>query len=134
VKDFFKVIGGFVALWATSFLLFAWASLGFWPISTVRGYLAAKIDLAHGRYLELGYGMPAPEVDEYAHLLKGRYGIEFHRIAACTPTSSQISYAEAYDRISMEAAKHRFGRDVFTETYVEARKKSRQAHTELSTR
>jgi len=119
MKDFFKVMGSFAAVLMAGFLVFVWAFVGWWPISTLRGQLAARIDVAYGRYQELAYGLPIPEAGEYARLLKERYGIESRRIAACTPTSSQIDYAQAYDEISMEAAKRKFGRDIFKATYDE---------------
>lgn len=129
MKHFFKVTRGFVAALTTAFLLLWWALDGFWPISMLRGRVAAKIDVAEGRYKELAYGLPIREIDEYAHLLKNRYGIDVQFVAFCTPTRSEMDFADAYDQVSMEAAKRKFGRDVFKETYDEV-VKSQIAHVE----
>jgi hypothetical protein len=129
MKHFFKVAGGIVAALTTALLLLLWASDGFWPISMLRGRIAANIDVAHGRYKELAYGLPIREIDEYTQLLKNRYGIDVQFVAFCTPTRSEIDFADAYDQISMEAAKRKFGRDVFKEAYDEVAK-PQTAHVE----
>jgi len=93
-----------------------------WPASaSVRGRLAADIDVARGKYEVQGYGLPAPWVSEYARLLRERYGVQFRAVAGCTVTKSLVSYVDAYDRVSSTAAKRKFGRDIFRESADEAR-------------
>ena len=48
-------------------------------IASVRGRVAADIDIRRGRYQLLGYGLPSPTRPEYVRCLRERYGIQFHR-------------------------------------------------------
>ena len=108
------IIGALVAL---VLLLWAWdASAG------LRGTLRAKFDLARGHYAMIAYGLPPGGADEYAHLLKERYGIEFRRIAFCIVSNSIRAYADSYNRVSIAAAQKRFGKTVFEDTWQEAQR------------
>jgi len=61
-------------------LIFTWL----WGLSaSIRGNLAARIDIHRGRYQVLGYGLPSPSRPEYARCLRDRYGIEFRAVAGC---------------------------------------------------
>ncbi len=118
MKKFNRILVGTVA----AALLFMWAVFGFWPIPSVRGQLDARIDVSRGHYKKLGYGLPFRGSTEYARLLKERYGIDFGYIAYCTASNSQRGYADAYNEVSTAAAKRKFGRDVFKETFDEAQR------------
>jgi hypothetical protein len=87
-----------------------------------QGRLQAHVDLAFGHYQLLAYGLSSGERDEYARLLHERYGIEFTEVAGCTVSESLVEYADAYDSVSEEAAKRRFGPDIFKKTGEEAEK------------
>ena len=93
-----------------------------WEFSaSVRGRIAAHVDVARGHYRTLGYGLPVSWLPEYARLLRGRYGIEYRAVAGCIVSQSLIAYVEAYDAVSSAAAKNRFRHDVFRECAEDAR-------------
>jgi hypothetical protein len=100
-----------------------------WSASaSARGKWAAQIDLAHGYYRVLGYGLPPAGVDEYKDLLAKRYGVEYRQVALCIVSEPLVSYVEAYDEVSGAAIKHKFGSDVFKKTWDEATKMWQQKH------
>lgn len=80
-----------------------------------QGRVRAKFDMWRGRYVVLTYGLPPPGRDEYARLLRQRYGIELRPVAACIVSERLVSYVNAYDEVSCPAANRRFGHDVFKE-------------------
>ena len=88
----------------------------------IRGESLARFDVARGRYLELGYGLPAPWVPEYARLLRERYGVEHRAVAGCLVSKSLISFVRAYNSVSTAAAKRRFGHDIFQESCNDAKR------------
>jgi hypothetical protein len=96
------------------------AAPAWWLSASLRGYLAAEFDVNRGRYEVLGYGMPSPLVPEYARVLNERYGIHYRAVSGCIVSASLAWYVDAYDRVSTEAAKRKFGRDVFKEAAEEA--------------
>ena len=90
--------------------------------AVIWGELLARVDVAHGRYFELGYGLPAPWVPEYTRLLRERYGVEHRPVAGCLVSQSLISFVRAYNSVSTAAAKRRFGHDIFKESCNDARR------------
>jgi hypothetical protein len=128
MKDFFKVMGGFVAVWTTAFLFFAWVSFAFWPLSSLRGWTEARIDLSRGHYRVLGYGLPVAWRGEYVSILQRRYGVELRAVAACTPSSATIQYADTYDKVSIAAIQRKFGRDALDNAEREAKSDWKSAH------
>jgi hypothetical protein len=84
--------------------------------------MIAKIDVGHGRYKVRAYGSPFRGANEYARLLKERYGIEFHYIDFCTVSRIEMDYADAYNEVCSAAIKRRFGNDVFKDVESEAEK------------
>ena len=97
--------------------LFAW-----YFTAHVRGELVAQVDLARGHHNYLTAGLPVAWYPRYAQILKGRFGIDTTPVAGCVVSESQSRYIEGYNQVSMEAAKRRFGRDVFRESAIEASK------------
>jgi hypothetical protein len=128
MKGFFKIMGGFIAAGITAFLLFAWASLGFWPVSTVRGWTQARFDLARGHYKVLGYGLPTQWRSDYVSILGSRYGVQFRPVTGCVVSQGTLDYVEAYDNVSVAAINRRFGRDIIKEAEDEAEKEWASAH------
>jgi len=120
MKDFIrkhKVLSVMVA-----FVVFTVSFCELWePSASLRGHVAARFDLARARYQLLVYGFPSPCRDEYARLLRQRYGIEFRAVAFCIVSKSLCSYADAYDDTVEAAAIGKFGHDVFKECWEEAR-------------
>ena len=101
-------------------LIFCWL----WgPFATIRGSLAARVDIHRGRYQVLGYGLPSPSRPEYARCLRERYGIEFRTVAGCIVSDSLISYVNGYHSVVAESTTQKFGHDVFEECAKEANKK-----------
>lgn len=95
--------------------------LGVDPIASQRGRLAARLDLAFGHYEIRGYGLPVPYSNEYARLLQERYGIHYRQAALCIVSESLRDYVDAYDSIMAAAAERKFGKDIFRESFEEAR-------------
>jgi hypothetical protein len=88
----------------------------------IRGELLARVDVARGRYVVMGYGLPAPGVPEYTRLLRERYGVEYRPVAGCLVSKSLISFVSAYNSVSTAAAKRRFGHDMFQESCNDAKR------------
>jgi hypothetical protein len=101
------IIAGAVVLFLISLLT------GWFPAAGFQGRLQARVDVALGRYQLLGYGLPVAWRGEYARLLDERYGIQFHVVAGCLVSQSLVDYVAGYDSVSGEAAKRRFGHDIF---------------------
>ncbi len=101
----------------------------FWSVSApVRGRLTARFDIAQGHYTVLGYGLPVPWRNEYARLLRERYGIEYRVVALCIVSETLVAYVDNYNGVSAAAANRKFGHDVFTECAGEAQKNWERAH------
>jgi hypothetical protein len=88
----------------------------------IQGESLARVDIARGRYVELGYGLPAPWVPEYTRLLRERYGVEHRPVAGCLVSKSLVSFVRAYNSVSTAAAKRRFGHDIFKESCNDAKR------------
>lgn len=101
-------------------VLISGAQLTWWGSAHMRGRITARLDMARGRYLLLGYGLPPRERPEYVRLLRERYGVEFKVVGYCTVSDSLRRYADGYDEVSMADVKRKFGHDVFGESYWEA--------------
>jgi len=82
----------------------------------LRGHLAARWDIRHGRYKVLTYGLPDRGYSEYARHLQQSYGIDLRPAAFCTASQPLMAYVDNYDEVSIPAAKRKFGHDVFKET------------------
>jgi hypothetical protein len=111
-KRLFTVVGLILFL---PFLVQTW-----WLTAGTRGQLHARFDLWRSHYAIHTYGLIL-EGREYARILKDRYGIETHDDALCIVSEAQISYANNYNKLSIAAADHKFGHDVFRECRQEAR-------------
>lgn len=97
-----------------------YVALGYEPAPMTRGEFEARIDIAHGRYKELTYGLPVMWFPTYQHLLRERYGVEVHPVAGCVVSDSLIAYIQSYNQVSTAAINKKFGRDVFKESADEA--------------
>jgi hypothetical protein len=86
----------------------------------IRGQLAARWDVARGHYKVLLFGLPMADRPEYVRLLRQRYEVEGRVVAGCLISHSLVAYAVGYNSFSMNAAKRKFGRDVFVETRRDA--------------
>jgi hypothetical protein len=93
-----------------------------------RGRWAANRDLANGRFLILGYGLPPRGVIEYRQILAERYGVEYQQVAACIVSPTLVSYADAYDRVSEQAIQQKFGQDIFKRSWAEANRRFQENH------
>lgn len=114
-----------VAVWVLGILVLmilvvVWGSYSWWPIPHVSGRLAARNDLAHGRYRILGYGLPPPGMPLYISILRQRYGVEYVAVAGCTPSKATLDYLDAYDDLSSAAIDRKFGKDVLGQVEDEA--------------
>jgi hypothetical protein len=89
---------------------------------SLRGSVAAHIDVEHGRYEIQTFGLPAPWSPQYSRLLYTRYGVRSRAVAGCMVDSTQVSYVEAYDSVVADAAMRRFGHDIFAECAADAEK------------
>ncbi|MGP8252161.1 MAG: hypothetical protein ACLQHF_09010 [Terracidiphilus sp.] len=120
MKRPFKIVRGFAIVLASVFLFLLWDTMGYWPIPATRGRLDARIDLAHGRYEILGYGLPPLGMDRYISLLRQRYGVDYRVVAGCTVSKETLDYVEAYDSVSGSAINRKFGHDIFKEVASES--------------
>jgi hypothetical protein len=96
---------------------------GYWIWSgsaALRGRWIASHDLGHGHYRILAYGLPPAGVAEYRDLLGRRYGVEYRQVALCIVSGPLVSYADAYNGVSVPAIERKFGPDVFRKTWDEA--------------
>jgi len=112
-----------LAFGAIVLLIVAW-----YESASMRGRWRARIDLARGHYVVLGYGLPRRGAAEYKQVLQERYGVEYRPVALCTVSESLRSYADAYDEVSSAAIQRRFGHDVFKESWDEANRKRDDKH------
>jgi hypothetical protein len=103
-------------------LLLVWDTSGWWPLPSAFGKHDARVDVAHGNYKVLTYGLADPSRSEYSTQLRQRYGVELHAVAGCIVSKSVVDYVAAYNEVSITAVKNKFGRDIFKETYNEVNK------------
>ena len=107
----------------TAFLILACSLAGMvgWDLSaSIRGQLVARFDVGRGHYEVLMVGLPVEWRPEYVRLLRERHGIEDRVVAGCIVSRSLSAYVEGYNGVSMRAANHKFGHDVFRESAVDA--------------
>jgi hypothetical protein len=118
-KIFFLAIG-LIVLFVT--LVYVWSVL-----APARGRLAAKIDLWHGKYVYLIYGLEPPERREIARLLQERYRIELRTVAGDIVSQDLVSNVRSYNEVMDATIKSRFGNDVYEEC-AQAAYKGREAN------
>jgi hypothetical protein len=94
---------------------------GWWFSASLRGRIAAHIDVARGQYKILGYGLPVVWQPAYARLLKERYGIQYEAVAGCVVSESLTSYVGGYNAVSTSAANRKFGPDIFRKSLDDAK-------------
>lgn len=75
--------------------------------------------MVYGQYKILIYGLPVSM--EYPRLLRQRYGIDM-QLRGCVVTDLELAYAHGYNGVSKEAAKRKFGQDIFEKTFADAMK------------
>jgi hypothetical protein len=131
VKGVCKVLGGFAALGVAAVLFLCWSLLGFPPFSATMGRLAARIDVAHGRYRILGYGLPPLGMDKYTDLLHRRYGVDYHAVAGCIVGEGTRDYAAGYDSVSEPVINRKFRHDVFKEVASETIERRRALYLQF---
>jgi hypothetical protein len=100
---------------ATTWLVFLLGCAGHFHLTTpaARGEAEAQEDVAQGKFKLLRYGLPAPWAEEYFRILNQRYGIQSVPVAGCVVTDDLVTHANAYNKMSMDAAKRKFGEDIF---------------------
>lgn len=91
--------------------LAAWSSL---PAKL--GWAAATLDTTFGRYQVLRYGLPMPWHNEYRELMRKRYGVDVRAIAGCVVFGALVDYASAYNSVSTDAIKRKYGQDIMERT------------------
>lgn len=87
-----------------------------------RGAVAARIDMAQGRHRILWGGLTVVWHWQYSQLLEQRYGIGSEYIGGCLLPDWKWRYAAGYNRQIEKEAVRRFGRDIFSESLIDARK------------
>src|ERR1039457_2587750 len=106
--------------WLSASLMLVAGLIGWWVSGGIRGQLVAHFDVARGHYEILSLGFPAPWRSEYARILRERYGIELRVVAGCVVSPQLLAYTVGYNLVSMAAANHRFGPDIFRESETDA--------------
>jgi hypothetical protein len=102
------------------------------PTAASRGRLSATYDVHRGQYEILAYGRPPVARPEYADLLWQRYGIKQRVVAMCIVSQPLLSYADAYNAVSVSAAKRRFGDGIFDQTWHDARLEFAKKHPQFA--
>jgi hypothetical protein len=120
VRGFVRVAGGFAIVLASVFLFLLWNAMGYWPIPKMHGLIDAHVDLVHGKFKELGYGLPLRGMDKYISLLHQRYGVDYRAVAGCVVSKNTRDYVAAYDSVSEPAINRKFGHDIFKEVASES--------------
>jgi|ERR1041385_2242942 hypothetical protein len=95
-------------------------AVGWDQSAATRGRWVAQFDLARGHYRILAYGLPPRGVVQYKQILQERYGVEYQTVALCIVSRSLVAYADAYDNVSGDAIKRKYGQDVFKKSWDEA--------------
>jgi|HubBroStandDraft_1064217.scaffolds.fasta_scaffold98958_1 hypothetical protein len=132
MKDFLSQYKKLVVLAAIGVALVLYFVLRLAP--SFRGARDAREDLAHGHYVQLGYGLPTAWASEYDQCLRG-YGIEVRNIGSDVfknghdvATGFEMSYYQSYNAVSSAAIKEKFGPDVFGQCVDAARKSWDSSH------
>jgi hypothetical protein len=87
---------------------------------SVRGRVAARLDIIQGHFTVLNVGLGAHHDPKYTGLLQERYGIKDRALAECIVSRSLVAFVEGYDNISIPAIQRKFGQDVLAKTQTEA--------------
>jgi hypothetical protein len=104
--------------------------VGCYRSARIRGELVAGFDVARGHYEVLTAGMPVEWRPEYARLLRERYGIKERVVAGCSVSRRLTEYVDGYNKVSMRAAKRKFGHDVFQESAADASRNWKRLYPE----
>ena len=110
-----KKLSGFVA-----FISLVLGLVGWEASSGLRGYLAARVDVARGHYRLLEVGLPVSYRLEFDRMLRERYGVETSVVAGCVVTEELLAYVARYNAVSMNAANRKFGHNIFKECLDDA--------------
>jgi hypothetical protein len=102
--------------------LLAMVSLVVWKAAAYpRGAVEAKIDVARGVYSIKTAGYPVRWSSIARQKLRERYGIEVKAEAGCEVTPWLEWYMDGYNSVSESAIKSKYGDDVISRAYEEAR-------------
>ena len=77
------------------------------------GQKDAEAAWTQGRRQILTWGLPAPQIYEYAEILQRDYGVERRAIAGCVVSDSLIKYAAAYNEVMGRHLNAVYGKHVF---------------------
>ena len=100
-------------------LLFLWVLMLVTP--RLRGHAAASRDLSRGHYEVKTIGFVGLWREDYAAILRDRYGVQLSVGAGCLASRSRVSYCKAYNAVQRPTIIAHFGRDIFRESRDEAR-------------
>ena len=82
----------------------------------IKGYdaaeLAAKSDVAQGRFRYKIYGLSGPSSSQNDAFLQSTYGIQIVNVAGCLTTYEEVAQVEAYNKVSVVAMRRKFGNEV----------------------
>ena len=79
----------------------------------------------------LAIGLPPPWRNEYARLLRERYGIRVQTKALCIVSESLVTYVTTYNTLSQAAAIRKIGHDPFQECYEDAKREWEQRRRKM---
>ena len=99
-------------------------------IARWRGERDAQVDLSHGSYKQLIYGMPGPSILNYQKAMEARYNVHVV-LRGCVSSEAMRAYASAYNKVSAENVNRRFGHDIFAETANQASADWDRTHEEV---
>ena len=82
----------------------------------IKGYdaaeLAAKGDVAQGRFRYKIYGLSGPSSSKNEAFLQSTYGIQIVNVAGCLTTYEEVAQVEAYNKVSVVVMRRKFGNEV----------------------
>jgi hypothetical protein len=93
-----------------------------------RGRADAEADLRAGRLVLEDYGFPREGQQEFADILRQRYGVELHRVASDIVDYTAYGHAFGYNDVSRPEIERRFGAGVIQKAEAEAAEHYRAQH------
>lgn len=85
-----------------------------------RGKAAAEINVRSGKFTILTYGLRSRGFPRFQRTLQERYGIEVKPVAGCVVSEDLVEFANAFNDVTIEAARRKYGHNVVAEAKREA--------------
>lgn len=77
------------------------------------GQMEARRDLSNGVMIVKTAGLPNPDWEDYAELLKARCNVKLELVGGCLVSAGEMDYMGGYNEISSAAVQRRYGTNIF---------------------